>query len=92
MADVRLRGMPTGLDYPRVGLGAVLAGSARRFPHRAAFVEEDRTITFAELHDQARRVAQGLRTRGIQPGETVSLLLENSLWFPVCYYGALLAG
>jgi len=86
------QGLPTTLTYPRTGIGAALVGSARRFPDRAAFVEGDRSLTFAELYDQSLRVARGLRERGIGPGGTVALLLPNSLSFPVSYFGAMLAG
>ncbi|MEV0597898.1 AMP-binding protein [Streptomyces sp. NPDC050315] len=82
----------TALDYPSVDVGAVLAGAAHHYPHRLAVRDGERTLTFAQLHDQAMHFARGLREYGIGPGDTVLLLLPNTLWFPVAYWGTLYAG
>ncbi|MFH8616410.1 class I adenylate-forming enzyme family protein [Streptomyces sp. NPDC017979] len=85
-------GMPARLDYPDRTVGDVLAGAARRFADRVALHDGDLALTFAEVHDHALRIAQGLRERGVRPGETVALHQPNSAWFTVTYYGVLLAG
>ncbi|MFI7008777.1 class I adenylate-forming enzyme family protein [Streptomyces sp. NPDC050145] len=82
----------TTLDYPTVDVGAVLAGAAHQYEHRVAVRHGEQCLTFGQLHDQALRFAGGLREHGIQPGDTVLMLLTNSLWFPVAYWGALYAG
>ena len=84
--------LPRSLDYPDVGVGALLAGAARAYGERTALLDGETALSFAGLHDRALRLAQGLRERGLRPGETVGLLLPNSLGFAVGYYGALLAG
>ncbi|MFJ3698055.1 class I adenylate-forming enzyme family protein [Streptomyces sp. NPDC090052] len=84
--------MPRGLDYPPVGVDAVLAGAARAYPERVAVRDGDETLTYPELYEQALRVAGGLRGRGIRPGDVVALHMPNSMWFTVAYYGALCAG
>ncbi|MFF2503617.1 class I adenylate-forming enzyme family protein [Streptomyces sp. NPDC058067] len=86
------KGMPAHLSYPEASVGDLLAGSARRYPDRVALRDGDHTLTFAELHEQALRFARGLRERGITEGDVVALHQPNSLWFPVTYYGILLAG
>ncbi|MEU6660139.1 AMP-binding protein [Streptomyces sp. NPDC046821] len=86
------KGMPPGLSYPEACVADILAGSARRFPDRVALRDGDQTLTFAQLHDQALRFARGLREHGISEGDVVALNQPNSLWFPVTYYGTLLAG
>ena len=85
-------GFPRSLDYPDCGADAILAGAARAYPNRVALQDEDRSLTFSELHDQALRVANGLRERGVTPGDAVALHMPNSIWFLVAYYGALCAG
>ncbi|GAA5020121.1 class I adenylate-forming enzyme family protein [Kitasatospora paranensis] len=92
MADVWPKHMPRSLDYPRVGVDALLAGASRAYPERVALREGDETLTFAELYDRALRVAAGLRVRGVRPGDTVALHLPNSAWFLVAYYGILCSG
>ncbi|MDI3419189.1 class I adenylate-forming enzyme family protein [Streptomyces luteolus] len=82
----------TTLTFPAVDAGAVLAGAAHHFADRVAVRDGERSLTFAELHEQAQRFARGLHEHGIAPGDTVLLLVPNCLWFPVSYWGALYAG
>ncbi|MGW8889078.1 class I adenylate-forming enzyme family protein [Streptomyces sp. NPDC055749] len=85
-------GLPRSLDYPAGTIADLLAGAAHAYPDRAALIDGDVQLTFAELHEQALRVAQGLRERGIAPGDAVAVHMPNSTWFTVAYYGILLAG
>lgn len=80
------------LAYPEVPVGAILAGSARRFGDRTAFRHHDEEVTFAQLWTRACQFANGLVSRGTQPGDRVALVMPNCLAFPVAYYGLLLAG
>ncbi|WP_063759922.1 class I adenylate-forming enzyme family protein [Streptomyces sclerotialus] len=82
----------TVLAYPSLPAGAVLAGAARRYPDRLALTDGQESLTYAELYDRALRCARGLREHGIAPGETVLLMIPNCPWFPVAYWGTLLAG
>ncbi|MER7397792.1 AMP-binding protein [Streptomyces sp. NPDC000151] len=82
----------TALDYPPLPVGAVLAGAARRYPDRLALTDGRESLTYAELYDRALRFARGLHEHGIAPGETVLLMIPNCPWFPVAYWGTLLAG
>ncbi|MGI5472658.1 class I adenylate-forming enzyme family protein [Streptomyces sp. CA-132043] len=82
----------TALAYPSLPAGAVLAGAARRFPDRLALTDGRADLTYAELYDRALRFARGLREHGVAPGETVLLMIPNCSWFPVAYWGTLLAG
>src|SRR3954454_9652745 len=49
-------------------------------------------LSFEEFRDAALRVAAGLRSRGVEPGDRVGMVLPNVLSFPIVFYGALLAG
>ena len=86
------KNLPRHLSYPDVAVDAILVGAAHAYPDRAALVEGDNSLTFRQLLDQARRVAAGLRARGIEPGDVIALHMPNSLWFMVAYYGAVLSG
>ena len=85
-------GMPDGLTYPPVGIDALLSGAARRYRDRVALLDGDLSLTYAQLHDHALRVAHGLRRHGIRRGDAVALCQPNSAWFTVTYFGSLLAG
>ncbi|SDP27884.1 amino acid adenylation domain-containing protein [Streptomyces sp. cf386] len=52
----------------------------------------ERAVTFAELHDDALRVAGGLRAAGLEPGTPVPLLAELGEDFQPMFWGALAAG
>lgn len=49
-------------------------------------------ITFGALQQGAAAVACGLQQRGIEPGQTVALMLPTSLDYFFCFFGVLLAG
>ena len=85
-------GMPASLDYPDCAVGDILAGTARRYPDRIAVRDGEESLTYAELYQQALRVAEGLRRRGVRPGQAVALHQPNSLRYTLCYYGVLLSG
>ncbi|MGW7368219.1 long-chain-fatty-acid--CoA ligase [Streptomyces sp. NPDC054841] len=75
-----------------LNLAVMLENSARAVPGRAAVVLGDQQLTYAELDAAACRVANLLRSRGVEPGDKVALSCPNLPWFPVVYYGILKAG
>ena len=87
-------GLPRSLDYPRVPVGAVLLGAARRWPDRVAWIEPDsgRQLTFGEAAARAAQFAHALRARGVGRGDVVAVHAPNCLDYPVVYFGILLAG
>ncbi|WP_219412814.1 class I adenylate-forming enzyme family protein [Pseudonocardia nigra] len=82
----------TSLDYPEVPVGALLAGSARRFGDRTAVHFTGRDLTFTELHERACAFANALGGAGIGRGDVVAIHLPNCPQYAVAYYGILLAG
>jgi fatty-acyl-CoA synthase len=59
------------------GIGSWPARRARKTPHRIALIHEDRTVTYAELHDRVHRLAGVLRARGVRRGDRVAFLGPN---------------
>jgi long-chain acyl-CoA synthetase len=80
------------MDYPEVPVGAILAGSARRFPNHTAIHYYGRELTFSQLYARAAAFAQALGAAGIGRGDVVALHLPNCPQYPIAYYGTLLAG
>ena len=62
--------------------------------HIHLYEEDDRvrTIAFGELYERASRVARALRRRGLEPGQTVALMLPTCAEFFFTFAGILLAG
>ena len=54
--------------------------------------EEDRSFTYAEIHDAAARVAATLASSGGAPGERLLVMLPNSSMFIRTWLGSALAG
>ncbi len=71
-----------------------LAEVARRTPDKPAaiFPETGEALSFRELDAAANRAAHGLAALGLEPGQGIALLLENSPEFLVLTYGAKRAG
>lgn len=59
---------------------------------RPAVIADGRTYTHAQLTQQAQRLARFLRNVGVERGDRVAILLENSWASAVSIYGILIAG
>src|SRR4051794_28232142 len=69
----------------------LLDTAAKEGPHPALRMDEA-ALNYDEFRDAALRVAAGLRSRGVEPGDRVGMVLPNVLSFPIVFYGALLSG
>jgi acyl-CoA synthetase (AMP-forming)/AMP-acid ligase II len=84
-------------DVPEAGtLCAILAHRARHQENTlfctVADGRSERSLTFGELYAGARRYAGALRGAGLEPGDTVALMLPTGRAFLFAYFGAQLAG
>ncbi|ABM11245.1 long-chain-fatty-acid--CoA ligase FadD2 [Mycolicibacterium vanbaalenii] len=76
-------------DMRRWGeFGMIPALNARRYPHRAAVIDDFGEMTFKELDDAANAVANGLLAKGVKGGDGVAILARNHRWFLVSVYAA----
>jgi crotonobetaine/carnitine-CoA ligase len=66
---------------------AVLERGAMDHPDTEAITDPDSSVTYAELLAAARRVAGGLRGLGVSEGDTVALMLDNSLDHALAWFG-----
>ncbi|WP_211221036.1 AMP-binding protein [Nocardioides insulae] len=60
-----------------VDLSAWVGRHARTQPDAVVLTFEDSTMTFAELHDRAGRLARLLADEGVRTGDRVALLMQN---------------
>ena len=66
--------------------------SARRYPDKPFLVYYDTQVSFAAFHNEAERIAGYLEQKcGVQKGDRVLLLMQNSPQFIIGYYGILRA-
>lgn len=66
--------------------------SAQFNARRTAVVHGDRRLTFAEAWDRGVRMANGLLGLGLQPGDRVGVLEDNSIEAQDLFAGAAIAG
>jgi o-succinylbenzoate---CoA ligase len=69
-----------------------LPRAAARRPDHPAIVTPAETITYAELYEQAQRVAGALAARGIERGDRVALALPPDASLAVAVHATLLLG
>lgn len=70
----------------------LLTNSAARFPDHVAIRFENRTYTYQELKEHVDRLSTVLAHLGIQKGDRVALIFQNSPEYIISYYGVLQAG
>jgi long-chain acyl-CoA synthetase len=75
-----------------LNLGSILQAAADGRPTHPAIRLGARTVSYAELDRAARGVASSLRSRGIEPGDAVAILVPNLPEFTITYFGILYAG
>lgn len=64
-----------------ISFGAKLKQHAERQPDAPAVTCEDQTITYGQLHRRSNRIARGLQSLGVKPGDLVTVGLPNSVGF-----------
>src|SRR5262245_58066357 len=84
--------VPSSLPYPDVPVSALLENAARRFPDRTACTLYDRSLTYRQLDEQARRFARGLAELGAGPGRRVGMLLPNIPDYLLALHAACMPG
>uniref|UniRef100_UPI002FE20686 AMP-binding protein n=1 Tax=Rhabdothermincola sp. TaxID=2820405 RepID=UPI002FE20686 len=80
-------------DPTRWVLAEILARRAEEHPDRDYLKFADRPwLSYGEVNARANRIANALRARGVQRGESVSVMLPNCEEFVPVWYGILKAG
>ena len=65
--------------------------NGRKTPERIAVISGERIVTFGELRDAVRRVANAMLELA-EPGDRIGILAENLPEYVECYYGVPAAG
>jgi citronellyl-CoA synthetase len=74
-------------DNPKQGLGTRIEELAKSQPNNIALFFQNATWTFQNQNAECNRFANFFLKRGIKPGETIALMLENSPEFLFCMIG-----
>ena len=82
----------TGSNHATISVATIISESARRRGGKIALIVGDETVSYAELWDQIRAYAGGLRSHGVGRGDRVAILIPNVADFPRSYYAILALG
>src|SRR5215208_1052783 len=73
-------------------LAGIVTESAERRGDKTAAKLDDAEVSYKQLDEGSARVAGLLRSKGIEVGDRVGVMLPNVPYFPIAYYGVLRAG
>lgn len=80
-------------DMRRWGeVGMIPALNARRNPHRLALIDDEGSMTYAELDNAVNAAANGLLAMGVTGGDGVAILARNHRWFLIANYACARVG
>ncbi|MBB5867083.1 amino acid adenylation domain-containing protein [Allocatelliglobosispora scoriae] len=82
----------TVIDYPPATLVDLVTDQARRTPGAIAVDAADARLTYADLVARSERIAAGLRSRGVGPGDLIGVELPSSAELITVLLGILAAG
>ena len=82
------------VDVPEISLPEFVLSHADQRGAAPAVIDAPtgRTLSYSELNAQVRRVATGLRARGVAKGDVLAVCSPNGPEFVVTYYAAAFAG
>ena len=86
-------GVPSEIDPTQYrSLVQLMEESFRKFAARNAFVCMGKTLTYAEVDEQSKKLGAWLQGRGLKRGARVAVMMPNVLQYPIAIAGILRAG
>ncbi len=85
-------GVPKTLALPHRPLHRLFHSTVRRHGSRPALIFVGHTLSYRQLDHEANRLANALRSLGVETGSRVMLLLPNTPQYVIAYYAILKAG
>jgi 4-hydroxybenzoate-CoA ligase len=68
------------------------ANVARGLGSKVAFIDPERSLTYGDLQARSIRFAHALRSLGVEHEQRVALLLNDTVDYPVAFWGTMRAG
>ncbi|MCG8568071.1 MAG: long-chain fatty acid--CoA ligase [Desulfobacterales bacterium] len=80
------------IDFKDTLVSQYLENSVKKFPDQAALIFQGYTVTYKELNDMVGKFAAALKDHGVRKGDSVAILLPNTIPCVVAYYAILRIG
>jgi len=74
------------------GIPSAIGAAAARYPHQTAIIDDGAEMTWREVRDETNRLTQGLKDRGLEPGDSVALLCRNHRFMVIAAAAIIQAG
>ena len=84
--------VPLSIRYPRIPAHELLSIPTNSFPDKAAINFYGTEMSFWELHQQVRCLANALAPLGVKKGDRVGIHLPNSPQYVIAYYAVMSLG
>jgi long-chain acyl-CoA synthetase len=87
------KGVPANID-PETYLSVVALADEtfKKYADKPAFSNMGKEYTFKDIDRYSRQFGAYLRSRGLEPGDRIALMMPNLLQYPIALFGALRAG
>ncbi|MBW9354376.1 enterobactin non-ribosomal peptide synthetase EntF [Citrobacter sp. EC_71] len=82
----------TTVEIPSTTLSALVAQQADKTPDAPALADARYQLSYREMRQQVVALAQLLRARGVQPGDSVAVALPRSVFLTLALHGIVEAG
>ncbi len=86
-------GVPVNIDPEAYSsLVELFEETFEKYRNKPAFSCMGKEMTFDRLDKQSKQFGAYLRSRGLEPGDKIALMMPNMLQYPIALFGALRAG
>lgn len=85
-------GVSPHIPYPNITLPAILKSAALSYPFRDCIIHKNEKISFLDLERLSSQLAVSLKEWGVQKGDRVGIIMENTPGFVKSFFSILKAG
>ncbi len=75
-----------------LNIGEIISVNAAKYPNKLALKDRRRQLTFKELNERTNKLANGFLKSGLNKGDTIAILSNNSIEFMEVYVAAAKGG
>jgi len=75
-----------------LNIGEIISVNAAKYPKKLALKDRRRQLTFKELNERTNKLANGFLKSGLNKGDTIAILSNNSIEFMEVYVAAAKGG